>query len=181
MARFAAWPFEPLCLSTFFSSSFGRVPSPLSSRQGVGQSRGFFLFLCSPFISATFFKGMGGKRQRVRGKGRYRVSFLDRQAPLVFRCSRQVPLMSACFGVVGGREFLKVAWEWRRREIQVCGWCPQQRGGLLSRLVIRICLPCYCTVVFPCKSQHYQPKQLAEVCVSLLLLDLWYVFPWDTC
>lgn len=84
----------------------------------MGQSCGFFLFLCSPFISATFFKGMREKKNSG-WKGKI-VAFLDRQAPLLFRCSRQVPLMSASFGEVGGRGFMTVAWEWRRREIQVC-------------------------------------------------------------
>lgn len=36
-----------------------------------------------------------------------RVAFLDRQAPLLFRCSRQVSLMSASFGEVGDRGFMK--------------------------------------------------------------------------
>lgn len=42
----------------------------------------------------------------MHGRGRYRVAFLDRQAPLLFRCSRQVPLMSAGFGEVGGRGYM---------------------------------------------------------------------------
>lgn len=52
--------------------------------------------------------------------------------------------MSAGFEEVGGRGYMRVTWEWKRREIQVYGWCPQRRVGeesqgarqLLSRLVI---------------------------------------------
>lgn len=74
----------------------------------MGQSRGFFLFLCYPFISATFFKEMEEKsREYVEGEDT-QLHFLTIRPPLLFRCSRQVPLMSADFGEVGGRGFMRV-------------------------------------------------------------------------
>lgn len=82
--------------------------------------------------------------------------------------------MYAAFGEMGGRVFMRVTWEWRRREIQVYGWCPQQSVGkesevarqLLSRLII--CSACSVIALysfFPRASMSVTIlKQLAEVC-----------------
>lgn len=104
-------------------------------------------------------------------EGEDTVAFLDHQAPLLFRCSRQVPLMSASFGEVGGKGFMRVAWEWRR-EIKVCGWCPRQRGGeesfrIARQRVSNLYLPLvllHCALSLS-ESQHERDhhKQLAEV------------------
>lgn len=79
--------------------------------------------------------------------------------------------MSAGFGEVGGRGFMKVAWEWKRREIQVCGWCPQQRGGEVSfRAAAEQVSNPYLPLVLlhrglsERRHKHYQRKQLAEGC-----------------
>lgn len=65
-------------------------------------------------------------------EGEDTVAFLDHQAPLLFRCSRQVPLMSASFGEVGGRGFMRVAWEWRGRLRCVAGALGRGVGRSLS-------------------------------------------------
>lgn len=98
--------------------------------------------------------------------------------------------MSAGCGEVGGRGFRRVTCEWRRREIQVYGWSPQQRAGeqyqvarqLLSRLVI-------CSAYSAIALCSFFPAARMSVTIlsswlkfaNVLLLYLQCVFPWVPC